>query len=395
MRLSKLILALILTVGLVAAGASIVQTPTDLPAGDQESRPPVIVSARLASVGDIMMHNTQITAGYVSSTSGYDFTHFFADIAPYWEDCDLVIGNFETTLAGKDQQYTGYPRFNSPDELAAALKNAGFDVLSTANNHAMDRREQGVRRTLDVLAEHDLIFTGTARSAEERDAFPILDVEGIQMAFLAYTYSTNGIPVPAGKEYLVNMIDEGLMEADIARAREQGADLIVVSPHYGAEYRSSPNDYQLRTVDFLIRAGADVILGSHPHVLQPFDMVEATMADGSTRAAAVLYSQGNFISAQKGLERETAAIFFLDVEKDLWTGNTRVTGMEALPIYTHKYREGGVLRYRVVPIEPSLALYKGGSTGRFSSADYSILQSAWNHAVRILGEENLMRTEGN
>ncbi len=389
MGLRKLFMIILLTAALIGGGASVVQTPTDLPAGDQVPRPQAVYNVRLASVGDIMMHNTQITAGYVGGA--YNFDHFFADISPYWADCDLVIGNLETTFAGKEQQYTGYPRFNSPDELAAALKKAGFDIVSTANNHANDRREQGVRRTLDVLDAHGLLATGTARSPEERAAFPIVEVEGIRMAFLAYTYSTNGIPVPASKEYLVNMIDETLMAADIASARAQGADLVIVSPHYGAEYRLSPNDYQLRTVDFLIRAGADVILGSHPHVLQPFGMVTATLADGSERQAAVLYSQGNFISAQKGLERETAAVFFLDIEKDLWTGITQVTAMEALPIYTHKYREGGVLRYRVVAIEPAMAKYRAGQTGRFSSSDFSILQSAWNHAVRVLGEENLLR----
>ncbi len=391
MKVGKWLTVLALSAALVVGAASVVQTPTDLPADDMEPRPPAVRQARLASVGDIMMHNTQLTDGY--SEGGYNFDHFFADISPYWSDCDLVVGNLETTMAGSDRGYTGYPRFNSPDELADAIRKAGFDLVSTANNHAMDKGESGVRRTLDMLDSQNILNTGTARSPEERSQWPMVDVNGIQMAFLAYTYSTNGIPVPSGKEYLVNMIDEKQMAEDIARAREQGADLVVVSPHYGAEYRWSPNDYQLETVDALVRAGADLILGSHPHVLQPFEMVSVTLDDGSVRQAGVLYSQGNFISAQKGLDRETAAVFFIDIEKDLWEGTTRVTGIEALPIYTHKYREGGKLRYRVVAVEPSIQRYENGDAGRFTSQDISILRSAWDHAVNILGDDRLVRIQ--
>ena len=393
MRLRRVLLILLVIGLLLAVVVSRVYTPTELPQEEKFIREPSYQYITLVSVGDIMMHNTQIADGYEAATDSYQFDHFFSDISPYWEDADFVVGNLETVLAGEAERFTGYPMFNSPDELAEALVKAGFDLVSTANNHSLDRFERGLRRTLDVLDEAGLIFTGTARSEEERKAVPIVDIEGIKCAFLAYTYGTNGIPIPRGHEYLVNMIDAPLMKGDIARVREQGAEVIVVSPHFGREYRSSPDAYQIQTVNTLVKAGADVILGSHPHVLQPFEFVEAKTGEGTTNKAAVLYSQGNFISAQKGLERETSALFFITIEKELWEQEIQVTNIEYLPIYTHKYREGGKLRYRVVPIEASLALYEAGERGRFTSEDYRILQKAYDHAVGALGEEGLIKTE--
>lgn len=163
-----------------------------------------IQTIKLVAVGDIMMHKEEIEGGKVPGTNTYNFDYMFKHIKPYIENADLAIGNLETPLAGKERGYTGYPAFNAPEQLAIALKNTGFDVLTTANNHSLDRHYQGVAHTLKVLDEVGLAHTGTARTKEEQDKVLIQEVKGIKIAFMAYTYGTNGIRPDKDKEYCVN-----------------------------------------------------------------------------------------------------------------------------------------------------------------------------------------------
>ena len=200
-------------------------------------------------------------------------------------------GNLETTFAGESNKgFTGYPMFNTPSELGEALKKIGLDVLSTANNHSMDRYEKGIIATLDALDEIGIAHTGTYRSEEERDTILVKEVNGIKIAFISFTYGTNGIPIPNGKEYLVNLIDEDLILEQINLAKEQDVDLICASMHWGVEYAQKQNKEQERLADLLIKNGVQVIIGNHAHVIEPMEMRKVTLDDGTEKEGFVVYA---------------------------------------------------------------------------------------------------------
>lgn len=379
----EILLTLLLGVCLAAAGCAWKGPPAPPPA---EVDTPVQTEIVLAAAGDVMMHNTQIAAGYDRSAGEYDFSHFFRDISPYLQAADVAVANLETTLAGEDKKYTGYPMFNSPDNLAAALREAGFDVLTTANNHSLDRYEYGVRRTLDTLDAHGLAHTGTFRSPEDRDAVLMVETEGIKLAFLAYTYGTNGIPLPADKPYLVNLTDEALMLSDTARAREAGADIVIICLHFGAEYVSAPGNEQKELVRKLVGAGADIILGSHPHVLQPYEKIAVSEADGQTREGWVIYSLGNFISGQTGLRKEAGVIYYIRLRKDFTASTTTVSRVSYVPTWTHRYTENGRRQFRVLAVGKALTDYTNGQDGKLSNQDYMNLNKVWDNTTGLLGE---------
>ena len=220
---------------------------------------PEIKEAKLIAVGDIMMHSTQTRSGYDAKRQIYNFDSFFAPVKNILSKGDWVIGNLETPLAGEDVGgYTGYPLFNAPATLADAAKKAGFNILTTANNHALDRGEKGVIRTIANLRDRQIAFTGTSASATQASKPLISTKNNISLAILAYTYGTNGIPIPKGKDYLVSLIDEKKIVKDIAKARKQGADIIEISLHFGDEYQRQPNPQQKQLVENLLKAGADI-----------------------------------------------------------------------------------------------------------------------------------------
>ena len=206
----------------------------------------------------------------------------------------MQYGNLETTFAGEDRGYSGYPTFNSPSSLGEALKNIGIDVLSTANNHSMDKRESGLISTLDALDEIGIAHTGTYRSKEEQDTILVKDVNGIKIAFLAFTYGTNGIPVPEGKEYLVNLIDEELILKQIELAKAENVDVICASMHWGVEYVQKQNSEQESLANLLFENGVDIIIGNHPHVVEPMEKRTITLEDGTEKDVFVVYALRKF-----------------------------------------------------------------------------------------------------
>lgn len=341
---------------------------------------------RLLAVGDIMMHIPQTRSGYDPDTGTYNFDSFFSEVREILTEGDWVFGNLETPLAGEDLGYSGYPLFNAPPELADALKNAGFQVLATANNHALDRKETGVLRTLEHLRSRGLVPVGTAASAEEAERIAIETRNGIALAFLAYTYGTNGIPLPEGKPYLVSLIDESRMAEQIRQARELGADAVAVSVHFGQEYQSRPNEEQKRLAEHLVRAGADIVLGSHPHVLQPYEWIETTADNGETRKGIVIYSMGNFISNQdrstiQNKPTEVGVIFEVGIRKRIPEGDVTITDPRIMPTYVHKFNAGGKLRYRVLPLETVL---EKRSDKLLAEKDYDRLESYYQEATQTL-----------
>ena len=306
----------------------------------------------IVAVGDLMGHSPQRDSARTSS--GYDFAPCFAPVASRIAEADLAIGNLETPLAGADAGYSGYPAFNNPDNYAVALGAAGFDVLTTANNHCLDRGISGLVRTRDVLESLGIGSTGTSRTEAEADAVLARDISGVKVAVLAYTYGMNGFTTPSGKGWAVNTIDREAMTAAIADARSQGADIVIVSIHNGVEYEREPSASQQTLELAMVAAGADVVLGSHPHVIQPMEVVEATRDDGTPRDALIIHSLGNFVSGQQQRFRDAGLILSFSFEKDFGTGVTRLTGVEYVPTWVDAADETGT-EYRVLPIAEVLA----------------------------------------
>lgn len=301
-------LALFLAAAMLFSGCGKEEPTFTATAGEAE---PIVKTATLAVVGDIMVHDYQYNEAYDPATGEYDFMHNFQDAKKYFAGYDLVMGNLELTFGGTDRPYASFPCFNTPDSFLDAVKDAGFNLLTTANNHSMDTGKAGVIRTLDKLDEYGIEHFGTYRSQQERDTILYKDVNGIRFAFLSYTYGTNGIPVP--EEYLVNIIDDDVMVSDIREARKN-ADVVVVMPHMGNEYETYPRDIFVEWADMMFEAGADIVLASHPHVLQKMEYRTIDHGNGA-HDGFIIYSLGNFISSQTTPPRNASIILHLTVEQ--------------------------------------------------------------------------------
>ncbi|MBQ9137468.1 MAG: CapA family protein [Alistipes sp.] len=257
---------------------------------------------KIIFAGDVMAHSPQVSKA--KRGSGYDFKPCFRYIKPIFEAADLAIVNLETTLSDT-APYSGYPAFRAPAELAEALADAGVDVAVTANNHALDAGAKGVASTIEILARNGIQSTGTFRdSTDYTNRNPlIINRNGIRLALLSYTYGTNGIPTPKGT--LVNLLDTLQMKADIARCKD--ADCTIAFLHWGAEYSMRTSREQRTVADVLHRDGCQVVIGSHPHVVQGAEV---------TKRAVTLYSLGNFISNQRTAGSDGGIIAQLEVVKD-------------------------------------------------------------------------------
>ncbi|MBJ6363607.1 CapA family protein [Paenibacillus sp. GCM10012307] len=333
------------------------------------------------AAGDVMMHTPQYPGSYDSKRKRYIFDPFFEQVRPILEEGDWTIVNLEVPLGGEDLKYTGYPLFNAPPEMAEALKKSGINIVGTANNHALDRGEKGVIRTIAALKEQGLIHNGTASSQAQADQAVIIEKNEIRMGFLAYTYGTNGIPIPEGKPYLVSLIDEQRMVEDIEKLKAEGADFITVNLHFGIEYQFQPNEEQQRIAHKLIEAGADIIAGSHPHVVQPYEVVDTVNADGSARRSVIIYSMGNFISNQQGDFKDYGVIFRIHVRKQHGTGEVEFTKIEPIPTWVYKYKQNGLNQYRILPVEETLS--KRNQPG-LAAGDYKQLESSLNLLTKRL-----------
>ena len=358
----------------------------------EEEPIPEDINITMSVVGDIMCHDSQYKDAYVSSTDSYDFSYVFSDIQKYLQVADIAVGNLETTFAGKERGYSNYPNFNTPEQLAYNLKTLGIDVLSTANNHSLDKGYNGIVSTLNFLDDAGIAHTGTYASEEEQNKILIQNVKGISMAFLSFTYGTNGIPVPSGKDYCVNLIDEDLMLEQINLAKEQNPDLICVFMHWGVEYQTTQNKEQDKLADFLFENGVDVILGGHPHVLQPMEKRQITLEDGTTKDGFIVYSLGNFISGQNKLPRQSSAILNLGITKDGETGKISIDEVTYEPIYMYRGPAGKLQRYKVIDIETAIQNYENGTDTSLGQTTYNTLKEALTDIKKILGDE-IVKTE--
>lgn len=272
-------------------------------------------------LGDIMQHDSQIADAYDKAKGTYDYGPCFQYIRPYIEAVDVAVGNLEVTLAGKP--YRGYPQFSAPDELLTSLKEIGLDVIVTANNHSVDRGRRGIERTIDLLDSFNIAHTGTFKNQKEKEkdkAHPlIVERGGFRLAILNYTYGTNGIPVPGPN--VVNMLDTAEIRKDLQKAVAQKPDLIVVFPHWGLEYQSLPSTAQRQVAELCFRYGAQLVIGSHPHVVQPMEWRK-------DKNQLVAYSLGNFVSGQRKRYTDGGAMIRIELEKVTFGDGSSLTQID-------------------------------------------------------------------
>ncbi|WP_141433089.1 CapA family protein [Bacillus sp. 03113] len=305
------------------------------------------VKVTLGAIGDILIHDR--VYNMVKTSNGFDFKPLFNEVKPYLLKPDILLANQETILGGEELGLSSYPMFNSPQEVGDALKDAGVDICSTANNHALDKGEKGLLTSIQYLNKIGLEHVGTFESSADEKQIRILNQNGIKIAYLAYTYGTNGIPVPKDKDYLIHLIDKNKMSNEIKLAKSR-ADIVVMSLHWGVEYQRFPNDEQKELAQFLVNEGVDIIFGSHPHVLQPMEWI--TTVDG--RKGLVVYSLGNFLSGQKDDYKDIGGIATVEVKKTTKDGiaSISLSNPAFFPTYVAKTADGV---YKTVPLEKAEA----------------------------------------
>jgi poly-gamma-glutamate capsule biosynthesis protein CapA/YwtB (metallophosphatase superfamily) len=303
----------------------------------------LIEKVTIGAIGDILIHDVVYQDAY--NGQNYNFDPMFENMKALLEKPDILTANQESMLGGLELGLSGYPRFNSPHEVADALIHTGVDIVSTANNHTLDRGIKGIQSEAAYLQSIGLPYVGSFVDDKDQQNLRIINKNGIKICFLSYTYGTNGIPLPKGKDFLVNLIDREKMKGEIHRARN-AADIVVMSIHWGIEYQRIPTNNQKDLARFLANEGVDIIFGSHPHVLQPMEWLNTT--DG--RKTFVVYSLGNFISAQNNNYKDIGGLATIDVTKQITDKGTTIEISNPLffPTYvtSQKYHH-----FKVVPLE--------------------------------------------
>ncbi|MDR0356552.1 MAG: CapA family protein [Deltaproteobacteria bacterium] len=351
--------------------ATVPPTETAVEPADELSDAPLALSSvpfgrdctvKVTAVGDILIHDT--VRRYASVTDGkgkttYDFRPNLQYVKPILEKGDLVLANLENPLAGDDRKLSGYPMFNAPQQLAADLKSVGFTTMLLTNNHSMDRGWSGLESTINAVKEAGLEYVGAYLSEEDKKNRLISVYNGVRIGLLAYTYGLNGFPGPKpGEEYKLGLIDKEMILADLRLVREMGADFVILSLHFGNEYERKPNRHQTSLVAELLAGdpetglvGPDLILGHHPHVVQPFVMTEESR---DSPAQAVMYSLGNFMSGQPFPYTYIGLI--LEGELTLTADGRRKVGpFNFTPTWCFRGTAGGKNYHRVIPMEAGAA----------------------------------------
>lgn len=304
----------------------------------------------LLAVGDVMVHMPQVESARTGET--YDFTPVYQHVKSYIENADLSLANLETVTV-EERPFSGYPNFNSPIEKIEALAQSGFDVISTANNHSADQGRIGIIETINAIEENGMNYIGTSKEPSPEPL--IVDVEGIEIGVLSYTFALNGVGsqllTSDELSYMVNFIDEESIQEDIAFLKDQEVDLIVSYVHWGEEYHREPSESQQTLGRNMANWGVDIVLGSHPHVLQKSEIIEI---DGKDHF--IIYSMGNFISNQREITMgnayaEDGVMVNIHIEKDLDSNETIIKEIEYIPTWVYRYGDEDNYSYEILPTE--------------------------------------------
>lgn len=355
--------------------------PTDEPENTPEPSPEHVntVTSTLAVGGDIVMHTG--LNGEAMGDTGYDYVPIFGILKDFIASADYSVCSLVTTFA-EGANYTAYPLFKSPTDLAASIAQVDFNLVNTATSHCVDSFKDGIDYTLDTLDAAGLSHVGTYRTQEERDASGnryMADINGINVAFLAYTCDTNSVPV-AGFEYAASIcaldylgggtkIDYDLMQADISSAREAGADIVFVFMSWGTEFATEPNEQQVEIADFLFENGADIIIGGHCRVPQRMELRTVKDAEGNERTGFICYSLGNMLSCQNDEYTDISALVNIQLTKDTDTGEVWISDVSYKPIYMADLYDYGIndygWHYRMVDLHAAINSYESGTPWEF------------------------------
>jgi len=282
----------------------------------------------IVTLGDNLLHMPVINSGKQSDGT-YDFSHLFEKLQPKIKEADIAVIGQETVFGGEDKGYSGYPLFNSPSDMGKTLVNEGFDVVLHASNHILDKGVSGVENTLEFWENYpEVKVLGINKSQEEKETVEVIEVKGAKLALLNYTYGTNGLMLPSDKKYLVNYIDENKIYTDSAYA-EENADFTIAFMHWGTEYSIKPDSFQKELAKKMCEWGVDLIIGSHPHVIEPVEWIEAE----NKNRMLVYYSLGNFVSRQKEARNLLGAMADVTLKYD--GENVTINNYKFVPIVTH------------------------------------------------------------
>lgn len=377
-RLAKLLILILIAVGCVIAlpllfsgcGFLSDQGQTATQGEEPIEEPETPIELNITCVGDIMVHKSQIACQYDSSTGLYDYKNNYKYVKDYITQADLALCNVETTFAG--EPYSGYPAFSAPDALAEALKDTGFDMAITSNNHMMDKGSGGVKRTLEVLRGLGFDTAGSRLNTEEK-RYSLTEVKGVKIAVIPYTYETssggdgtsiNGNPVSSENAQLINSFSYDTIDSDLQEikgvckdARDAGAEIVLLYYHWGEEYQLSANEWQKYIASESVNnMDVDIIFGSHPHVLQEMEYLKS---ETTGKTVPVFYSMGNFISNQRAEtldNRYTEEGVLAQVKLQYMKSEGKITEiqMSGVPTWVEKYSTAGTPVYEIIPLDKNL-----------------------------------------
>ena len=368
-----------------------------LNAKNDEDVPEVNASTfTLSAVGDIMVYEEQMTDALDSASGSYDFSHCFAQISKYTSASDICVGTLETTFAGADVGYQGKPDFNAPEALANNLSGAGFDILSTACTYSLQHGITGLVSTIKNIRNAGLDNVGTYYTQEDRSSsggVVIKEINGLKIGFLGYTKGCNGLSIPEGYEYSVNVlyddystffseISETQILADLTAAKSLGCDVLVALLHWGSEYETTPSDDQNTIANLMFENGVDIILGSNPHYLQPYEIRTVTTVDGEEKQVFAAYSLGNFLSAMSKEYSNDSMILNLTVSVDNETGKLSFDNVNYVPVYLSSQSN----RFVIYDINQSIADFNAGSS-TISDDLYATMRQSLENIHRLVGSE--------
>ncbi|MBQ9834133.1 MAG: CapA family protein [Bacilli bacterium] len=296
-----------------------------------------IKKVSVVTTGDALIHSGVYKDAY--NGTSYDFSKQFELVAPIISKYDIAYYNQETVFGGEELGYSNYPRFNTPNHLGIDMQEAGFNMVSLATNHSLDKNETGARNAVEFWnSQKNVLSSGMYLSEEDRLEDRIFEKNGITYTLLSYTTSTNGLPVPSGKDYLVNVYSEEKVKEDVLRYQDK-VDIIFVAMHWGIEYTHTPNSEQVQIANYLANLGVEVVIGCHPHVIQPIEKIDNTL---------VIYSLGNFISAQKGEKKLVGMLAAFDITKTTKNNSSEIVINNIEVDLTWTYYKG-FRQFKVVP----------------------------------------------